>query len=364
MSNGASTSKHPFILEHVYREMADHVTGGDVAKPEAVLAPILDVYQSQRDELFKAVRKTASAQLREILDAEYDKPWWRLMPITLPPYRSNHEFALAYALYRLMTSGNMTFLVGKELSDALFNTDFSVRMDELYFPADTFTVYYKDASIPVFGAKLKYIFADRVDHLHGRKELRMVYGYIDEDGDYANSGFFLFNYAPDTLADSTNLFASIEDQDISELSKLPVKEMEKENSRNVLTALFNFLLYIGKVGDQTVVKPPDYEARLAKLTNPKKRRQVEKEMKKQSLFRYTYVGGSYEKRIGEAGGGVGQNLDHKVLVRGHWRYQWVGKQRDADGNRIPGTAQKLVWIEPYWKGPDVQDDKVTVRVVR
>jgi len=33
-----------------------------------------------------------------------------------------------------MTSGNMTFLVAKALGDALFNTDFSVSMQDLKFP--------------------------------------------------------------------------------------------------------------------------------------------------------------------------------------------------------------------------------------
>lgn len=40
------------------------------------------------------------------------------------------------------------------------------------------------------------------------------------------------------------------------------------------------------------------------------------------------------------------------------------EDHDSNGDRMPGTSQKLIWIEPYWKGPDTVDDKVTVRVVR
>jgi hypothetical protein len=86
-----------------------------------------------------------------------------------------------------------------------------------------------------------------------------------------------------------------------------------------------------------------------------------KEMEKQTIYRYTYIGGNYETKVEEIGGGSGETLDHKVLVRGHWRHQWTGRQRDEEGNRIPGTSQKLIWIEPYWKGPDVQDGKTTIR---
>lgn len=358
-----STLQHPFFLEHVYREMASMVTGGDISDPEKVLEPILKLYWQRREELFRLAKETADETLRKQLEEETEKPWWRLMPITLPPGRSNHEFALAYALYRLMTNGNMTFRVGKELGDALFNTDFEVRMDELHFPADTFTVYYIGSSIRVFDSPLKYIFCDRVEYLGNRYELRIVYGYIDEDGDYANSGFQLFNYEPHSVVNSTELFASLEKEEFSEVSQMKVTDQHRENSKNVTTALFNFLLYIGSVGDRTVIEPPETQERLAKLSNPKKRRRLEKQMQYQTLFRYTYVGKQYESRLTDETRGTGESLEHRVLVRGHWRRQWVGKKTDAEGNRVPGSAQKLIWVEPYWKGPDFPVRSTTVRLL-
>ncbi|MEX2443592.1 MAG: hypothetical protein WD492_08305 [Alkalispirochaeta sp.] len=136
----------------------------------------------------------------------------------------------------------------------------------------------------------------------------------------------------------------------------------KRNSRNIITVLFNFLLYMSAVDDQTVVRPPDTAERLKRLQNPKKRRRVQKQLENQTLFRYTYIGRNYQTKI--SGEGDGQALTHRALVRGHWRHQWTGPQRDAEGNRVPGTSQKLIWIEPYWKGPETQDQKTTVRVVR
>ena len=52
--------------------------------------------------------------------------------------------------------------------------------------------------------------------------------------------------------------------------------------------------------------------------------------------------------------GTGTPLDHRVLVRGHWRNQYVpslGPARDAQGNQIPET-HRLIWIEPHWRGPE------------
>ena len=145
---------------------------------------------------------------------------------------------------------------------------------------------------------------------------------------------------------------------------MEITEAHRTSSRNITSALLNFLLYIGSVNDRTVVNPPNYAKRLENLTNPKKRRRLEKELQNQTMFRYTYIGKSYESRLEESGSTTTGELDHRVIVRGHWRHQWIGKQRDDEGNRIPGTSQKLIWVEPYWKGPDIRDDKVSVRVVR
>lgn len=363
MTDPAHIHAHPFFLEATYRETAAATTDGDLNDPDRVMQPLIDMYLNQKELFIKSVTKDAPKELIDVLETEANRPWWKLMPLMLPPRRSNHEFSMIYAVYRLMTTGNMAFLIGPELSTALHNTDFKVKMNQLYFPADTFVIYYRDSSIPVFGSPLKWLFCDRVD-LGVYKELRMVYGYIDKDGDYANSGFQLYTYEPDIEVDSTELFAEMEKEKVSSLSQMEVTDEHKENSRNVLTALFNFLLYLGAVGDQTVVKPPDIADRLKKLSNPKKKRRLEKEAVNQTLFRYTYVGRQYESRIEREESGSTSQLAHRVLVRGHWRHQWTGKQRDDEGNRIPGTSQKLIWVEPYWKGPDVRDEKLSVRVVR
>lgn len=52
--------------------------------------------------------------------------------------------------------------------------------------------------------------------------------------------------------------------------------------------------------------------------------------------------------------GTGTPLDHRVLVRGHWRNQYIpslGPARDAQGRQIPET-HRLIWIEPHWRGPE------------
>jgi hypothetical protein len=360
----SQNEKHPFLLESLYRMVAEETNGGDIRDPEKVLAPLIGMYHRMRESYFRSAREAADERMQAILDEEYQKPWWRLMPLTLPPYQSHHELSLVYAHYRLMTSGNMTFLVAKALGDALFNTDFSVSMQDLKFPSDTFTIYYRDSSIPVGASHLKWLFVDRVVLNPTWNQLRIIFGFVDEDGDYANSDFFLFDYHNDDTVNSEELFRQIDEEEVSSLSQRKITDANRRDSRNILTALFNFLLYLSISEDRRVVPAPDYLKRLEKLQNPKKRRRLMKEMEHQTIYRYTYIGGNYETKVEEVVGGSGEALDHKVLVRGHWRHQWTGRQRDEEGNRIPGTSQKLIWIEPYWKGPDVQDGKTTIRVVR
>jgi len=52
--------------------------------------------------------------------------------------------------------------------------------------------------------------------------------------------------------------------------------------------------------------------------------------------------------------GTGIPLDHRVLVRAHWRRQYIpslGPARLADGSMDPNT-HRLIWIEKHWRGPE------------
>ena len=151
---------------------------------------------------------------------------------------------------------------------------------------------------------------------------------------------------------------------VSSLSLQPINAVHRQNVVSVFTSLINFLLYMEAVNDCTVVKPAYTSKDLTGLQNPKKLRRREKELENTSPYRYSYVGRSYESRIKPEETGLGHSLAHRLLVRGHWRRQWMGPQRDEEGNRIPGTAQKLAWIEPYWKNPGLLDDGVSIRIVR
>jgi len=355
-------SQHPFIHEYIYREFASQYTGGDLENAEKVLEPLIGKYISYCESLLATAESYSRYAETGKLLAE--RPWWWLLPTILPPYTSHHEVGMTYAIYRLMTTGNMTFMVGMDLAKALYNTDYVVKVGDLKLPAETFIVYFQGSIAPVGPTFLKWIFVDRVPMHDGTRQIRLVYGFTDEDGDDANSDFLLFNGQDDLVLSNDQLVEQLDAQKVSNLSLLPIKAVHRQNVVSVFTSLINFLLYMEALNDYVVVKPAYTPKDLAGLQNPKKLRRREKELQRTSLYRYSYVGGSYESRMKPEESGTGHALTHRVLVRGHWRHQWIGSQRDEEGNRIPGTAQKLAWIEPYWKNPALGDDGMSIRIVK
>jgi len=353
--------KYPFIHERAYRLVAARVTGCDLSSPDLVLAPLIDEYARNQDRLFAAVSKDASPERNGRVALLKDKPWWWLMPTLLPPFQSHHEAGMLYTVYRQMTTGNMTFLVGRELARALYNTDYEVKVGDLKFPSSTFIVYFQDSIAPVGPSHLTWIFVDRPGRETGG-QLRIVYGFIDEDGDEANSDFLLFDGADDQVLRNDEIMQQMESQKVSTLSLNPVTDIHRRNVASVFASLINFLLYLEAVNDTTVIPPVGLQNPSSGLRNAKKLRRREKEAEDHSLYQYTYVGRSYEARMDPSQQGL--HLEHRVLVRGHWRHQWSGSQRDEAGTRVPGTDRKLAWIEPYWKGPDIPAGKLSVRVVR
>ena len=52
--------------------------------------------------------------------------------------------------------------------------------------------------------------------------------------------------------------------------------------------------------------------------------------------------------------GDGSRLDHRIVVRGHWRNQWYPSLGPVDSP----DSHRLIWIEPHVKGPEDADFKV------
>lgn len=333
----------------------------DSTDPEVVLSPYIEEFDKRAEQVRQEARMEAAFSMlfqdelgKQVTIKDWD--WIKFFPYLLDKHRVNHAEAAAYMMYRLYSTGNVIYSVSKHLVEAFFRTDFQIDFNKIHFPHQTFIVYWGggDHSLKINNGKHSILaqFVDVVPLTEKLVQLRQVYLYKDDDNDLANSGITTLSFSPeDFLLDSNEFFKQVASVDYSSLNDMPVSEEHRYNNYVMYQLLFNFLLYVNNVGDQRIVSPDERFKRLNGVSNPKKRRRIQKELASQSPYRYTYIGGAYDRRVESVSQrGGGHQLSHEVVVRGHWRQQWIGPRKDSAGKRIPGTHQKLIWIEPFIKG--------------
>lgn len=87
---------------------------------------------------------------------------------------------------------------------------------------------------------------------------------------------------------------------------------------------------------------PELEARAAAILSAPKRKKALQKARKYTTLDCIEVGASVKAISGDTGHGNKPSV--RFMVRGHWRNQAFGTGR---------TDRKLIWIRPFYKGPDV-----------
>ena len=370
-----------FTHERFYRWLAE-LSGLDEAAPaEKVFAPIEEEFENRKKSLINEVTKYSvneesdetgmlKALKRQRMFSEM--PWWKLFPFLLTPKRVNYVEAAHYMIYRLFSTSNTIYNVSPYLVNALYNTDFEIDFNSLSLPSTTFIAYWGDGNHSVLideNSSLLYTFVDIIE-MNGSYQIRQVYGHKDTDGDDANSGIMTLTINSEGKIDSKEFLETINQVDYSELSQMKVPEKQKVNNAKVYMLTFNLLLYLVASPEdrQTIYPHPDFK-KVDRLSNPKKKRKMQKSLQNESRYRHIYIGGIYDRQVEQAkkseSQGEGAPLTKRTLVRGHWRHQWYGPRKVENGVAVqPGTAQKLVWIQPFWKGTDEPNRKTVVYEVR
>lgn len=109
--------------------------------------------------------------------------------------------------------------------------------------------------------------------------------------------------------------------------------------------ILNAVLYLSSdQAELKALKTPraELEARAATILSAPKRKKALREARKYSALDYIEVGASVEMISGASNHGGKPSV--RFMVRGHWRNQAHGT-----GN----AERKLIWIRPFYKGPDV-----------
>jgi hypothetical protein len=118
--------------------------------------------------------------------------------------------------------------------------------------------------------------------------------------------------------------------------------------------VFNILLYItSKDPDIKEQLPIDFKTRIAAKKSTSKINKLTKMANRSTTYPVIIVGDSIKDEMNQVdeikkAGGVGNwKLTKRVYVSGHWRTQWYGS--------LDNKENKVIFIEPYYKGPELAD---------
>jgi hypothetical protein len=144
-----------------------------------------------------------------------------------------------------------------------------------------------------------------------------------------------------------------DDMNVQEIFDFMVNKIEFENKdsvRTVFNLVLNFCCYLC-TKDPDIQKVLGIQYKPLPRCNPKKLRLAERNA---HLYGYDYidVGRIYDTRYtgGSYGLSGGKIILKRFTVRSHIRAQWYGPRSEG----VPGTEQKLILIEEYEKGDDLQ----------
>jgi hypothetical protein len=127
-----------------------------------------------------------------------------------------------------------------------------------------------------------------------------------------------------------------------------------EEGRPFFRILINSILYLSSSEPdllQDVIAPAAIRARLNTPLGGAERKKLKKQLHEVSSLPSTVLGAHYgpiivDKRAHDHGGAAidAGTLTRRFMVRGHWRHQAHGPHH---------LLRKLMFIEPFWKGPEL-----------
>jgi hypothetical protein len=265
-----------------------------------------------------------------------DGPAWQTRE--LAPYL---ELAVNFALHR-----RKLFWVDEALSFMLAHTDIDIPASDLRAPFASFAFVFTDRHVLSLGERL---LSRRVKSALRGLILRVATVYVTQRGDEAERALDL-NFAFDALGDDLPELIShtltlhgeaplqtlLPEDDLNMLADPPVATANPLHG--LIKVIVNAMLYATSSGVATEARSGE------KASTAQTRQHVAPTVTGENVY---FLPGAIDitqvrklqtlSRVGE-----GSAMLRRSMVRGHWR-------------RAPQTwnDQRLRWIAPYWKGPDL-----------
>jgi len=241
-------------------------------------------------------------------------------------------------------NGSKTFILSKNLIEAFVNTDisFELRPCDFQYPFESFLI---EGEAPLFQTKIFNTSRPVTEILYLNSALfnndKNIIA-LDCEGnsnvqcnwDHSLDAFCpsLEGIAFERLMLYMKKDASIQESvDTSKPGKT-ILNLDPEDAKNMVNMFFNTILYIN---DPTRI-PSETEIR-----GSRKLKISGKEYKRNEYI-YLKPPKSYKPLYKSSG----KTLHVRFIVRGHWRNQACGEKL---------ASHKLIWIKPFWKGPDMSE---------
>ena len=250
-----------------------------------------------------------------------------------------------YHCYKMQCNGEKIYYMSKEVCDLLKNTRLTIDAEFIEAPFEQIYIYTDQEDIKIIDQTgerpMKGIYL-QLSNENGRKFLR-----------------FIVTTGIEGIVDhlDINYFATFDIPEHGDLEYIANKDIDKfildkkvlNNSVNLETMkkLFVFsvsaLLYIGcKNVDFVNFTPENLNEALARKKNSAKKDKMERLIKKAAQMPFIIISPKKGESDKDGIKGVGNKLDHQVLVSGHWRGQWVGSEDNK--------KKEIRRIQPYIKG--------------
>jgi hypothetical protein len=131
----------------------------------------------------------------------------------------------------------------------------------------------------------------------------------------------------------------------------PEEQAEQDRSvRAALRVLVNLVLYLNSTNAETEQEPQpnltQLRAALKRARSSKKRKKIERQIKKATGTQVTYVGPSFDREPDPSNGADGIGTGTWVFRKGHFHHFWVGPRKDEEGRAQKGTHTVLKWVPP------------------
>ena len=319
-----------------------------------------DSDETQAKEALKVAKRDGVHGLAEFLE--------RLLEKKIDPFKQIID--AHYVMAKTFSKNPDVYILDKDLSLALLNSKSSVNIENIHFRSHSFVLYfnldYGDLGYPQIESAYKYIcvyckisnkdntVSISICSVRQNKQNKSI--EEDEVGSLENSTFstviipkdqpFDFNYFDRCKSQVVKNYKKVGNEKF--LKIMGGGEWDYEIKAKIYHLIIAMNLYLSHDDDLSIEAPEITQKEVDKVTNPKKKRRLEKKLSQSMPYSISYVGKRYAEKIKRSsiGDSVPTPRKYSFRVQGFFNTFWYGKRRDEDGKKIPGEYKKIKWIEP------------------